>query len=339
MTKRDNRIDCIKGIAISLVVLGHILQSCFAEHSNMFIFNVIWSVQIPLFMVISGYLSKNRGINLLPTIGKKAVGYLVPFVSCFIIGVLVFNRSGGDFIPALKKLAFVLEDSLWYLFVLFILSAIHLLSCTVANKLMPEKQNTLSGTVLYGVVFGVLLLPWAAFAVLFGTTFLGAKFVLYYSFYFLLGQACKRLGEHLLSLFGKHKEAILDVLAALSVIVFFVINMKFSPSTAPDTIVNIAVRVVASLTGCFAVIRLVWHFYSESKAFAYLAYLGKYSLEIYYVHYLIYWYLAPTTAKLLSLEGGLTLTVYYFILIGISLLVTKTVQASKLLNLVIFGKR
>ena len=55
--KRDRRLDCIKGIAISLVVIGHILQFCYSDYSSLFVFNIIWTLQIPLFMVVSGYFA------------------------------------------------------------------------------------------------------------------------------------------------------------------------------------------------------------------------------------------------------------------------------------------
>ena len=54
---RDKRMDCLKGIAISLVILGHILQFGFNEYENSLLFNIIWTLQIPLFVVVSGYFA------------------------------------------------------------------------------------------------------------------------------------------------------------------------------------------------------------------------------------------------------------------------------------------
>ena len=55
--KRDGCMDCIKGIAVSLVVIGHILQFSYPGYDSLFIFNIIWTLQIPLFMFVSGYFA------------------------------------------------------------------------------------------------------------------------------------------------------------------------------------------------------------------------------------------------------------------------------------------
>lgn len=62
--KRDGRLDCIKGIAISLVVLGHILQFCYVGYSSTFLFNIIWTLQIPLFVIVSGYFARGGDLQL-----------------------------------------------------------------------------------------------------------------------------------------------------------------------------------------------------------------------------------------------------------------------------------
>ena len=49
--KRDGRLDCIKGIAISLVVLGNNLQFCNVGYSTTFVLNIIWSVQIHIIVI------------------------------------------------------------------------------------------------------------------------------------------------------------------------------------------------------------------------------------------------------------------------------------------------
>lgn len=45
MKQRDLRIDSIKGIAISMVIVGHIMQQCFENHAETILFNIIWAIQ------------------------------------------------------------------------------------------------------------------------------------------------------------------------------------------------------------------------------------------------------------------------------------------------------
>ncbi|ROT03695.1 hypothetical protein ED388_12660 [Muribaculaceae bacterium Isolate-007 (NCI)] len=46
-------IDCLKGFAIFLVVLGHVVQNYNLMDS--WIFRIIYSFHMPLFMFMSGY--------------------------------------------------------------------------------------------------------------------------------------------------------------------------------------------------------------------------------------------------------------------------------------------
>ena len=59
--KTENRnqfVDIMRGIAMLLVVLGHTMTGCTADSQKSFLFNIIWSLQMPLFILISGYVTK-----------------------------------------------------------------------------------------------------------------------------------------------------------------------------------------------------------------------------------------------------------------------------------------
>ena len=54
MKKRNLSIDAIKGVAILLVMFGHVFV-----HNHMedpYVYDFIKAVQMPLFIIISGYL-------------------------------------------------------------------------------------------------------------------------------------------------------------------------------------------------------------------------------------------------------------------------------------------
>jgi len=54
---RDNRLDVMKGILILLVVLGHVIQRNIVNYEDNFIFRIIYSFHMPMFMFISGYIA------------------------------------------------------------------------------------------------------------------------------------------------------------------------------------------------------------------------------------------------------------------------------------------
>ncbi len=56
--QRNNFVDIIRGIAMLLVVLGHTMTGSSKDSQSSFLFNFIWALQMPLFMIISGYVVK-----------------------------------------------------------------------------------------------------------------------------------------------------------------------------------------------------------------------------------------------------------------------------------------
>lgn len=57
--KRDRSIDVLRGIAVVLVIWGHVIQALSADTVDFFenpVFKIIYSFHMPLFMLISGYL-------------------------------------------------------------------------------------------------------------------------------------------------------------------------------------------------------------------------------------------------------------------------------------------
>lgn len=56
--KRDHSIDILRGIAIILVCLLHVSDIICVNAKTTMIYNVIWSIQMPIFFVISGYVNK-----------------------------------------------------------------------------------------------------------------------------------------------------------------------------------------------------------------------------------------------------------------------------------------
>ncbi len=149
--QRDGRLDVLKGLAISLVVLGHILQGCYDGYDSLMVFNVIWSLQIPLFMVVSGYFASKKKAPVGQTILKKAKSYLIPFVSCFLIRELLILGNQYQLWARTKVLMFALEESLWYLFVLFELSLVHLFASRMADmcakRTSPPPKTRVRGLV------------------------------------------------------------------------------------------------------------------------------------------------------------------------------------------------
>ena len=80
--KRDTYADFLRGIAILLVVLGHTMAGATNNSQSSFLFNIVWSLQMPMFFLISGYVTRysqkcNNSKALFKLLGRRTLMYLL----------------------------------------------------------------------------------------------------------------------------------------------------------------------------------------------------------------------------------------------------------------------
>ena len=88
VNNRLESIDRMKGIAILLVIIGHIIQfNNIDGGTNNKIFNIIYSFHMPLFFILSGYVATSGGskiVNLssfLNFLWKKVYTLVLPLLT------------------------------------------------------------------------------------------------------------------------------------------------------------------------------------------------------------------------------------------------------------------
>lgn len=87
----------MKGIAIFLVVMGHVLTMCIRDIDSASLFKFIGQVHMPLFFFVSGLLTLRRredGSVRLPRLGQRAVRLLLPMVAVSTLWIYWFPNSG-----------------------------------------------------------------------------------------------------------------------------------------------------------------------------------------------------------------------------------------------------
>ena len=117
---RSQTIDAVKGAAILLVMAGHVLVWNHME--DPYLYDVIKVVQMPLFIMVSGYLcGMGRRVGSLSDYGrilkKRALAYLTPF---FFWILLLHPRRPFS---SVWRVLFDLDEGLWFLMTLFLLTA------------------------------------------------------------------------------------------------------------------------------------------------------------------------------------------------------------------------
>ena len=169
---RDYRLDSIKGLLIILVILGHLIIALdnynFINHSVM---GLIYIFHMPLFILISGYLTKHPD-NQQPRQMWKSVGKIFIVLLIFqAISILRFYYLRGDFIQPLMMFPFGI---LWYLM------------CLIWWRIMIyyTPKTLLNRPLLYLIIAIALSLLSGVFHL---SSFLAIQRTLNFYFFFLLG--------------------------------------------------------------------------------------------------------------------------------------------------------
>lgn len=123
--ERNIKLDLFKGVAISLVLIGHSIQgACTIENSDCFeniFFKTIYSFHMPLFMLISGYLfyySHEKAKSTLPILKKRILSFLPPILTLStIIAImsLIFGKSTTPYDIACNFIKDVFLWRFWFL--------------------------------------------------------------------------------------------------------------------------------------------------------------------------------------------------------------------------------
>lgn len=89
--------DVLKGLAIFLVVMGHVLTMCIRDIDRASLFKFIGQTHMPLFFFVSGLLTLRRqpdGSVRLPNLWQRAVRLLLPMVAVSTLWIYWFPNSG-----------------------------------------------------------------------------------------------------------------------------------------------------------------------------------------------------------------------------------------------------
>lgn len=115
MKQRIDYIDRMKGLAIFLVVMGHVYGMAFAQSDDV-VYRVISSFHMPLFMFLSGLVAYSGATtpfwNLIK-LGRKLRGLLLPLIVFGMCFTMTFSRNfGTDLVEFLESPN---KNGYWYL--------------------------------------------------------------------------------------------------------------------------------------------------------------------------------------------------------------------------------
>lgn len=142
MGKRIDYIDAVKCFAITLVVLGHVIQNILFRdtYESLYLYRFIYAFHMPLFMMVSGYFAHNY-----LTLRKDCFRLLVPYVMWAVVTAIQYRS-----VTYLWKVFLYPDNGLWFLWVLFFVKAIY------ASAFVLERKFHIAPVAFIAGVFVIL---------------------------------------------------------------------------------------------------------------------------------------------------------------------------------------
>lgn len=148
-SKRIDYVDHLKGFAILLVVMSHVIGKTLG-YDHIFLLNVITSFYMPLFMFLSGLCCRKKN-NLLYNIIKKMKRLLVPFVLFGLLRCFFINENWIHLFDTELKVGY------WFLFVLFVIFVIYyfLQGIFILLKIKNFKTEIIAYFITFIMLYGL----------------------------------------------------------------------------------------------------------------------------------------------------------------------------------------
>lgn len=306
---RDLTLDYAKGFAIVLIVLGH-LYFYADRHVGSWVHTVCNTVQIPVFMYISGLLA-HRSIDrygFRKLVANRAVRLLLPLLSFYIIkGISLHSKFVNIPLDEFKH-------GLWFLIVLF--EFMVSLSFVKRLSLKIRVPAPVINAILFGVVTVYLyVLPRGN---IFNILFCINLYWHYYPF-FMMGYYSYRLYK------------VMTWYYVPIYLIIFIVSLYCIHARGMNMFVPIG-----NLSSLLLLITL---FKNGCRPFeTFLAKLGVFSLQIYLLHFSILFIVLPYIPVIENrwLEFLLYFVVAFsFIMLSVG--ISKVLMRSRLLSLLLFG--
>ena len=343
MIKIRNRVvDILRGIAMLMVILQHTISGCVSNVENTLLMNILWTLQMPLFFLISGYVTRygmplNSCKRFRKFMAKKFLAYLLPWIVwTFVVRGFIFRQNSFfDF----KRLVYHMDSDYCFLFTICTITLVFGFVKFVSDKWF-FKKNQYHRIIVTFIVYVLGMAVLGAIGIVMGISFLCIKFTLYYMPFYFAGY----LYGQLQPVFENKKFGLsfIEGIIALCFIIWVILIERYNFYSINDAGLGIVIRAIASLAGCVAIsgfVSKIEHQTSVNIKENVLQYVGQHSLEIYLVHNLVLVMIRSEVPLMLqSFQGILLVFLNYLLTVSISIGITMLLNRNEILKLILFGK-
>lgn len=342
--KRNPYIDIVKAILIILVLIGHSIQygsgSNYLSNKLFFdniIFKFIYSFHMPLFIMISGYLSYNSiNKNNFFTILKTKISTLIIPIFIWTIPILIFKLNEFYSIREFIKLSiYTFSTNLWFLWSLFYLTIL----VKLINKFCEDN------IIIYIIIF--LLTFFIPDEIIFKKFTLQFYLYSYMYLFFITGYLFKK---H--NLQEKINKSIINKTLIINTYLFIILLIPFNKDTYIYTtgmniinnysqLLNDLYRYLIGFVGSIEILLIINKItpYIKENIKDKLLYLGKNTLGIYIISSIIHPYILPIITKNLTNINYILILIETIIILVISITAIKLIKKNKFISKLLLGEK
>lgn len=267
---RISYIDQLKGLAIFLVVIGHIYIFCLKENmaSSLFL-KWLSYIEMPLFLMLSGFMAYKKDTpNLFYTLRKKVITLILPFICVgSIYSFMITNTLNALWVEGIYHLGYWFTWTLFYYFVLYY-------SLDSIIRILNKKFFLTLDLIFWGLICLILQLIQKMELVPYSTAvFLSTPLIVRYFPFFIMGVLLKKYTQLFDIVLSKY---MYTIFLCLHVILFIYIDIYFS---------NFIGALLLPISGIFVVFFLFKEKGEQIIGNKIFKSWGSLSLEIYLLHY------------------------------------------------------
>lgn len=330
-TKRLKALDLIRGSAIFIIVLIHLLQRFVVDFNHHFFASFLVIISVPSFFFTSGVSYGLKEVihprNTLYLILKKAFNYFYPFFIFLILRTYLFKRW-DNLAKAFNEVIGASSLGLWILWILLWLTLLTDLGRVIAYKIPKYRKLIVVLLIITGI--GVLCLL-QNLKVLPSKSFIGYDYFLIYTPVYLVGFL---LGPRINQIHLPKTFNILILIISLSLI--FLGAYRY-PYLVNDGFLNywgiMYLLIFFALLSNIAFIQLL----RKGKLFNLLVKNGRFTLEIYFIHLIVLYCFNSFNLISVNYSYLVALSLYLLCFIASYLIIIMSYYLP-FLHLIIFGR-
>lgn len=326
--KRIDYIDEIRGIAILLVIIGHIIQFNGIKTNNP-VFEFIYSFHMPLFFAISGYITQKVTTitnikQYIIFIKKKFIALIIPLFTWSLIINKFFLKEEWNTLNWSDIQNVLISPGLWFLQVLFVILCFYGIFNWISSN--AKIKNPI-------INFLISIIPIILLSFLIVYFNLMEINLIMFSCAFYLGVILSRY-NFIEKLFTK------TIIYAITIIAFMILSTHW---TYNGNYIDDILKITISTAAFIALLNLFTRIDLPNRIKHSLQLFGRYSLAIYVIQF----YLCKLSSQQIEIYETTINPIILFIITTIIAIpicyicvaIAKIIETNKLLNFIMLGKR